>query len=207
MITVKRAKQEHLASTRRNQILDAATRLFATKGFHPTTTKDIAREAGLAEGTIYIYFENKPALLLGIMERMQTAALQNVDTSQVANMDLPEFIRTYIQHPLTAFEASNFELFKVIVSEILVNQEMRERYYEQLVAPAISLGEQFFKQWAEQHHLNPIHTKLLMRATSSMVIGLIVQRIMGDTTLEEEWDQLPDYLSKLLLYGLGSTQI
>ncbi len=199
---MKEAKQEQLVNTRRNQILDAAIRVFATKGFHPTRIKDVAREAGLADGTIYIYFENKPALLLGIMDRMTTSALQNVDTSQLAGMELQQFILTYIQHPLTVFESSNFELFKVVVSEILVNQEMRERYYQQLVAPTISRGEQFFRQWAEHNGMDPIHTKLLMHAVSSMVIGLIVQRIMGDTTLADEWDQLPAYLSDLLLHGI-----
>ncbi len=203
---MKDTKQEQLVSARRNQILDAATRVFATKGFHPTTIKDVAREAGLADGTIYIYFENKPALLLAIMDRMTTAARQNVDPSQLASMDLPQFVRTYIQHPLTVFEAGNFELFKVVVSEILVNEEMRERYYRQLVAPTISMGEQVFRQWAEQNSMAPIHTKLLMHAVSSIIIGLIVQRIMGDTTLEAEWDQLPEYLTDLLLNGIRSNQ-
>ena len=201
---MKEAKQAQLTATRRNQILDAATRVFATKGFHPTTIKDVAREAGLADGTIYIYFENKPALLLGIMDRLTTAVLQNVDPLSLANMDLPQFIRTYIQQPLTVFESSNFELFKVVVSEILVNQEMRERYYHQLLAPTINIGEQFFREWAAQHDLDPIHTRLLMHAVSSMVIGLIVQRIVGDTTLEDEWAQLPEYLSDLLLHGIRS---
>src|SRR5215467_7095021 len=62
--------QELLITARRDQILDAATKVFAEKGFHPTTIKDIAREAGIADGTIYIYFENKTALMLGILDRM-----------------------------------------------------------------------------------------------------------------------------------------
>jgi AcrR family transcriptional regulator len=56
--------QELLITARRNQILDAATKVFAEKGFHPTTIKDIAREAGIADGTIYNYFENKTATIL-----------------------------------------------------------------------------------------------------------------------------------------------
>jgi AcrR family transcriptional regulator len=204
---MKAAKQEQLTNVRRNQILDAATKVFADKGFHPTTIKDVARAAGLADGTIYIYFENKPALLLGIMDRLTTAALQNVDTTSLAAMDLPQFIHAYIQHPLTVFESSNVELFKVVVSEILVNQEMRERYYQQVLAPTINVGEQFFRQWAAQHDLDPRHTTLLMHAISSMIIGLIVQRIMGDTTLEAEWEHVPAYLSDLLLHGIGSNQL
>ncbi len=54
--------QAQLIAARRNQILDAAAKVFAEKGFHPTTIKDIAAEAGIAHGTIYNYFENKTAL-------------------------------------------------------------------------------------------------------------------------------------------------
>ena len=151
--------------------------------------------------------ENKPALLLGIMDRMTTYVRQNVDPAQFASMDLSQFIRTLIQHPLTGFEASNFELFKVVVSEILVNEDMRERYYQQLLAPTIDMGEQFFKQWAQQHGMDSIHTKLLMHAVSSIIVGLIIQRISGDTTLEAEWDQLPEYMSDLLLNGIQSSQL
>ncbi len=200
-----KTKQEHLAETRRTQILDAAVRVFASKGFHPTTIKDIAREAGLADGTIYLYFANKPALLLGVMDRLTTAALQSVDTASFAAMDLPQFIRAYIQHPLTVFASSNAELFQVVVSEILVNQDMRERYYQHLILPTIAHGELLFQQWAEQQHLDPVHARLLMHTISSLTIGLIVQRLMGDTALEAAWEDLPDYVSNLLLYGIGST--
>jgi AcrR family transcriptional regulator len=160
----------------------------------------------LADGTIYIYFENKPALLLGIMDRMTASVRQNVDPAAFASMDLSQVIRTFIQHPLTVFEASDFELFKVVVSEILVNEDMRERYYRQLLAPTIDMGEQVLGQWAEKHDMDPIHTKLLMHAVSSIILGLIVQRIMGDTTLEAEWDHLPEYMSDLLLNGIRSSQ-
>ena len=47
---MKDSIQEQLIAARRNQILDAATKVFAEKGFHPTTIKDIAREAGIADG-------------------------------------------------------------------------------------------------------------------------------------------------------------
>ena len=48
------AGQTPLAAARRTQILDAATSVFATRGFSRATIRDIARAAGLADGTIYI---------------------------------------------------------------------------------------------------------------------------------------------------------
>lgn len=199
---MKPPKQEQLVTTRRNQILEAATKVFAEKGFHPTTIKNIAHEAGVAEGTIYIYFANKPALLLGILDRMTEAAQQDVDPAHFAGMDLHQFITAYVQRPLTVFQADNFELFRVIISEIMVNKEVRERYYQQILAPTIMLAEQAFQQWAAQNGLTPTDATLMMHILSSMVIGLIVQHIMGDPTLEAQWETLPDVLSDLVVHGL-----
>ncbi len=46
----------------RTRILQAAQKLFARKGFDGTTTKDLARKAGVAEGTIFRHFPNKGAI-------------------------------------------------------------------------------------------------------------------------------------------------
>src|SRR4051812_28167297 len=62
--------QAQLIAARRNQILDAATRAFAQRGYHNTTIRQIASEAGVADGTIYIYFKNKTDLLLGLLNRL-----------------------------------------------------------------------------------------------------------------------------------------
>ena len=62
--------QAQLTAARRNQILDAATKVFAEKGFQRATIKEVAKEAGIADGTIYIYFKNKNALMLGILDRL-----------------------------------------------------------------------------------------------------------------------------------------
>jgi len=53
----------------RNQILDAAKRVITQKGFHGSTMEDIAKAAGVAKGTSYLYFKSKIELYLAVMER------------------------------------------------------------------------------------------------------------------------------------------
>ena len=55
---------------RRQEILDAAARIFAKKGYHETTAKEIAEAVDIAEGTLYHYFESKGAILVAILEEM-----------------------------------------------------------------------------------------------------------------------------------------
>lgn len=53
---------------KRSLITEAAVEVFAEKGFHQARVSDIARRAGVADGTIYLYFKNKEDLLLSIFE-------------------------------------------------------------------------------------------------------------------------------------------
>jgi AcrR family transcriptional regulator len=204
---MKDSLQEQLIAARRNQILDAATKVFAEKGFHPTTIKDIARQAGIADGTIYNYFENKTALMLGILDRMNESDRRDVDFSQFTGGDFRSFMKAYLRHRLMVLKADNFKVFKVVTSEILVNQELRELYYRKIVEPTFTMAERYFQYWAEQHILKPIDISITMRAISGMVLGLILEHIMGDKTLEAKWDELPDVLTDMILDGLGSEKL
>ncbi|GHO48155.1 TetR/AcrR family transcriptional regulator [Ktedonospora formicarum] len=209
---LKEALQEQLIAGRRSQILDAATRVFATKGFHPTTIKDIAREAGVADGTIYNYFTNKTALLLGILDRLNetdqraTDFSQLTDISQVSKGEFRSFMMAYIAHRMLIFKADEFRIFKVLISEIMVNQELREQYRQKIVEPTMKMAEVYFQQWAEKRVLRPTNVRLTIRAISGLILGLMVEYVMGDETLEEEWETLPAFITDLILDGLRSTQ-
>jgi TetR/AcrR family fatty acid metabolism transcriptional regulator len=57
---------------KRIRILDAALKIFASRGFYNAKVSEVAKEAGVADGTIYLYFESKDALLIALFEdRMQ----------------------------------------------------------------------------------------------------------------------------------------
>ena len=198
--------QELLITARRNQILDAATQVFAEKGFHRATIKDIARVAGIADGTVYNYFENKTALMLGIFDRLNESDQRNEDFSKSSEVDFRSFMKAYLRHRLTILRADNFEVFRVVLAEIMVNKELRELYYRKILEPTFSMAEAYLQQWASQQIVLPINISLAMRAISGMVLGLIVEHIIGDQTLESKWDELPDFLTDMILDGLGGNK-
>jgi TetR/AcrR family transcriptional regulator, fatty acid metabolism regulator protein len=61
---------------RRNTILAAAIDVFAEKGFHHSRVSDIARKAGVADGTIYLYFKSKDDILITIFEERMEVLLR-----------------------------------------------------------------------------------------------------------------------------------
>jgi len=60
--------RQRIAAARREQILETALRLFAERGFDATSTRQIAKEAGIAEGLIFHYFPTKASLLTAILQ-------------------------------------------------------------------------------------------------------------------------------------------
>jgi TetR/AcrR family fatty acid metabolism transcriptional regulator len=63
------------AANKREALLDAATRVFARRGYFHAQVADIAREARVAAGTVYLYFRSKDDLLVSLFERTMRAAI------------------------------------------------------------------------------------------------------------------------------------
>src|ERR1700754_5260656 len=87
-------------SDKRERILDAAERIFARHGFFAARVSEIAKEAGVADGTIYLYFKSKDDLLISLFEhRMKqvNAVLSQAIADRPPGEQLRAFIQAYLQ--------------------------------------------------------------------------------------------------------------
>ncbi|MCO4746471.1 MAG: TetR/AcrR family transcriptional regulator [Proteobacteria bacterium] len=82
-------------SDKRSLITEAAVEVFAEKGFHQARVSDIARRAGVADGTIYLYFKNKEDLLLSIFEEKMDELLTGLGEALDGINDPIERIRVF----------------------------------------------------------------------------------------------------------------
>jgi len=100
-MTVHSSAERGLRVTdKRERILLAAERIFARHGFFAAKVSDVAKEAGVADGTIYLYFKNKDDLLISVFERrMQevNGKLRAAITGKPPREQLRAFIRTYLE--------------------------------------------------------------------------------------------------------------
>src|SRR5215213_123176 len=133
-----------LVAVRREQILGAATRIFAEKGFSRATTREVAREAGVSEGTIYNYFEDKDALLMAILEVLNETERRAEDFEEGLATDFEGFVEEYLRRRMTLIW-QNREIFRVVLSEMLVNAALRERYLREAVEPTMKIAEENFR--------------------------------------------------------------
>ncbi len=74
-----RAVREDQKERRRGEILDVAWRLFRERFYGEITVSEVAREAGLAKGTVYLYFETKEEMFLSALERQLAAWFEYLD--------------------------------------------------------------------------------------------------------------------------------
>ena len=190
---------------RREQIVGAATRVFAQDGFSRATTREVAREAGVSEGTIYNYFEDKDALLMAIVDRLNETERRAEDFDEGMATDFRGFLREYLRRRI-ALIWENREVFRVVLSEMLVNVELRDLYLSRVVDPTMRIAEENFKSRMEQGEVRETDAPLAMRSVAGAVLGVLILGLLGDEEIGSRSDMVPDVLAGLLLDGLDATE-
>jgi TetR/AcrR family fatty acid metabolism transcriptional regulator len=89
----RKARLETVPGPKRDAILRAAIDVFADRGYFNAQVADVARAAGVAAGTVYLYFRSKDDLLISIFERGMREALGDVRTTAAAVRDPRERLR------------------------------------------------------------------------------------------------------------------
>ncbi len=181
--------QAQLEALRRAQILDAAARIFASRGFHAARVQDIAREAGIANGTVYNYFPTKDALLLGLLDRLNETEARPAQIALLQTGSARDALAAVIKHRLAVLGESE-DLLRALLPEILVNPELRARYLHEVIEPSFALGTapmeaRLGKERAEQ----------LSRALAASVFGLVMFRLLEDPVAVAHADAIAELLA------------
>ncbi len=117
----------HERNDKHEQILRAAIKIFARKGFYNTRISDIAKEANVADGTIYLYFKNKDILLVSLFEESMNQIIQRVE-EKLSRIDDPiEQLRTFIKFHFELIKEDKF-LAEVISVELRQSNKFIKEY-------------------------------------------------------------------------------
>src|SRR3981081_4479715 len=112
------ARTPKVVEDRREQIIDAAMRVFSQKGYMRATNKDIAREAGITPGLIYHYFASKEALLQAIVELHSPVQLTRSLSPQMLALPPETLLRALLLQMLSIVEGERFlQLLRVFLPE------------------------------------------------------------------------------------------
>jgi TetR/AcrR family fatty acid metabolism transcriptional regulator len=172
-----RAK-EALAGVRRRQILEAATRVFADKGYAAATVRDIARAARIAEGTIYNYFKSKEDVLIHIpgqiagpvFERL-ASDLAEARTAEEAERHLMALGQAVVQRV-----SANIRFIKVFLSALPhLSPRARREYLRLLPLTASTTLEAHLRQgMAAGIYRKDLDLALVARTLPGMLLMFVV---------------------------------
>lgn len=143
------SRKERDKQLRKADILGAAERVFALKGYHEAAMQDIAREAQYATGTVYLYFKDKEMLYFSLLEEKMKSLTALLQESATHVGDAEDRLRIFVRESLNFFE-KNQNFFRIFFSERSKGQILKEgklskssvmRQHKVLVEELISAGQ------------------------------------------------------------------
>jgi len=188
--------------TRRMEILDAAAALFAEKGYARTPVKEIAEHAGIAPGTIYIYFKGKRDLLLSIADRIIGQAWSDTQ-AQLAPLDREAYVATVLQN-IFDFVHDNQAFLQALIPEIWTDDELQDQFFNQILAPLFETGAGYLEEQIAAGHARPCQVEVVVPAIAGSLVMLpLFHTLAPDQFLEGfSEDDLVEELTQLYLEGL-----
>ncbi len=195
------SRRDRLKREREARILDAAAAVFAEKGFHQATIRDIAELADVADGTIYNYFDNKLDLLVAIMARIAELDQLPGELMQALQGDVKAFFVAMFREHMGRMQEGQ-EMLRAVLPEVFVNAELRQQFYQQFVLRISLLLERYLQAQIDLGHIRPVDVPLTVRVVQAMIIGLLFLRILGDEPLQSRWHEVPEVQATLVFDGL-----
>jgi len=194
-----------LSEHRRSEILEAARRVFARKGFTKAGIGEIAREAGIAKGTVYLYFRSKDAVYwaaLGAgMRELHGKAMDQVAAASGTEGKIRAFAETKLQYFdlhrdfLRVYQA---ELGNALTRPSAANQGFTRIYLEQ-----VDLLASILRGAMRRREIRRVNAEKVAAAIFEITRGLIVQRLLTKPSGSPEAEAA--FVVDLVLKGLRRT--
>ena len=211
-----RAISPQQKSERREQILAAAGRLFAAADFDSISMLDVAREAGLAKGTLYLYFQTKEQLFLALLADGLAGWFAHLEQAlQAAPTPLPALAFTRLLEESLRERLQALRLLGILHAVLERNLELQAALDFKL---SLTAGIQHTGSLIEQHltFLQPGQGALLLRRMYAILVGLqnlaspapSVRAALQQPGLELwQVELLPEFTAVLNLYLYGQVTL
>ena len=125
----------------RRELVAAAQRVFAARGYHQAKISDIAEEADVGVGTFYLHYESKEAVFLQLVDDTAARLKDAIDSAKAAVTDPVEVVRVSCE-VLFRFAAENRDTFRILFGEGGFNQAIQsaQRIFTEDVAENLAAG-------------------------------------------------------------------
>ena len=184
------------------RILKAARKLFARRGFDGTTTRDLAQEAGVAEGTLFRHFENKKAILIEVTTQGWIEILTDLLT-ELSEMGSYKAIAQVMRRRMLNLH-QNADLLKVCFLEAQFHPDLRDRIQTEVIVKMTDVAEAFFQTAMDQGIYRRMNPRLVAQVFLGMftVAGFSRDTIMPDNASPQETLEMAEGMADIFLNGV-----
>ncbi len=186
----------------KTRILAAALPLFAHKGYNKTTTKDLAKNANVAEGTIFRYFSSKKDILSELATNGWVEILTELLT-ELSEMESYQAIGKMMRKRMFRFKESQ-NLFKVCFLEAQFHPELRDRIQSEVIDKMTDVAEAFFITAMEKGIYRRMNPKIVAQVFLGMFVitGFSTETIIDHNVSVQELQEMAEGIADIFLHGV-----
>ncbi|MDD3826194.1 MAG: TetR/AcrR family transcriptional regulator [Anaerolineae bacterium] len=183
------------------QILEAATAVFAEKGFDRATMEDIADAVGINKATIYLYFDSKDALIRAIAETLFARELAGLRAAHELPGGAIQRLAAYYE-ALIAEDAEVLPLMPLLYEfyALGLRREDVRAVIADFIRQSAGLLEAIIQEGIDSGELEPTDARQAARALDALLSGTILHWVY--TPEEIDVDELLRYAVRLMFQGL-----
>ncbi|MCH1627813.1 TetR/AcrR family transcriptional regulator [Ferdinandcohnia quinoae] len=189
----EQGKKDQKVSEKQIKIIEAAVEIFSEKGYAAASTSEIAKKAGVAEGTIFRHYRTKKDLLYSIITptllKIVFPVVAKTFIKQVLvkheDLSFDEIIRKMLFNRYN-FVKNNTPLLKIILQEIAFHDEMKMQFQEAFMDHAYNKLIEVVEYYQAKGEIIDIPTKSVIRMVVTTIFGFLIMRFI--IVPESEWN-------------------
>ncbi|PQZ53264.1 TetR family transcriptional regulator [Bacillus sp. MYb209] len=193
---------------RQMRILEAAVDMFGEKGYASTSTSEIAKRAGVAEGTIFRYYKTKKDLLFAVvmptLTKFAAPFFVQAFAKEIFKTDYESYevlLRVIIQNRFE-FAKKHFPMIKILIQEVPFQPELKSEIQQLIETELLVHFKKLIAKFQDEGEIIKLPPSSVLRLTLSAVLGLLLTRFL--LLPEEKWDDEVEIENTIqfILYGL-----
>ena len=198
-------------SEKEKKILDAAIAVISEKGFSAASTSEIARQAGVAEGTIFRYFKTKKDILRGILihlgnviaELLVVYGLKKI-LYQDGREDLRAGIKLVLKDRMAMIDAV-FPMLRIVITEAMYHEDIRQILYDKIISRAVEVFEEYHREMVEKGLMKrEIDAVVAGRGIlGNLVLFFVYRNLFGPMIQLDDYDRELDQVIDAIMYGIA----
>lgn len=190
-----------VSEERRNQILEAAARVFARAGFHEARMEDIRQEVGLSKGILYWYFKSKDDLITALLQQLFERDLSSLEALLRQEGTVSERLLLYIDYSAADLEQAadllpiSYEFYALATRQASVRDFLKEYFdkYRQVLAALVQQG-------VERGEFRPVNAHHIASILVAVSEGLLELAVLDPQAVN--WKELSQTSLRLLTQGM-----